>query len=103
MGEDRVSGQRGWVATGVVILLAAFALPLALQSRRESQTWDEGRHAFAGYSYWTRGDFGVNPEHPPLVKLLGSFPLPGLSLRVPADQNRGFKAKQTCTAKKVRL
>jgi hypothetical protein len=23
MGEDRVSGQRGWVAIGVVILLAA--------------------------------------------------------------------------------
>jgi hypothetical protein len=25
MGEGRVSGQRGWVAIGVVILLAAFA------------------------------------------------------------------------------
>jgi hypothetical protein len=48
MGEDRVSGQRGWVAIGVVILLAAFVLQLALQARRESQTWDEGRHTFAG-------------------------------------------------------
>jgi hypothetical protein len=47
-GEDRVSGQLGWVAIGVVILLAAFALQLALQARRESQTWDEGRHTFAG-------------------------------------------------------
>jgi len=29
------------------------------------------------YSYWTRGDFGVNLEHPPVVKLLASFPLLG--------------------------
>jgi hypothetical protein len=47
MGEDRVSGQRGWVAIGVVILLAALRAA-ALQARRESQTWDEGRHTFAG-------------------------------------------------------
>ena len=48
-----------------------------MQARRESQTWDEGCHILAGYSYWTRGDFGVNREHPPLVKLLASFPLLG--------------------------
>jgi hypothetical protein len=58
---------------------AAFALHLALQARRESQTWDEGCHIFAGYNYWTRADFGVNPEHPPLVKLLAGFPLLGFS------------------------
>ena len=89
MSVDWVRGWRGWVAVGVVMLLAAFAL----QARRESQTLDEGCHIFAGYSYWTRADFGVNPEHPPLVKLLASFPLPGLSLHVPADQNRGFKVE----------
>jgi len=67
----------------------------ALQARRESQTWDGGCHILAGYSYWTRGDFGVNPEHPPLVKLLASFPLLGFSLHTPADQNHGLKSKQT--------
>jgi hypothetical protein len=61
----------------VVIPCSAFALPLALQARRESQTWDEGCHILAGYSYWTRGDFGVNLEHPPVVRLLASFPLLG--------------------------
>ena len=38
---------------------------------------------FAGYSYWTRGDFGMNPEHPPFVKLLATLPLVSLSLKVP--------------------
>jgi hypothetical protein len=99
MGEGRVSGQRGWVAIGVVILLAAFAL----QARRGSQTCDEGRHTFAAYSYWTRGDCGVNPEHPPLVKLLASLPLLGLSLRVPADQNRGFKVETNLNGQRIRL
>jgi hypothetical protein len=61
----------------VVIPCSAFALPRALQARRESQTWDEGCHILAGYSYWTRGDFGVNLEHPPVVRLLASFPLLG--------------------------
>jgi hypothetical protein len=34
MGEDRVSGQRGWVAIGVVILLAAGAPWIADVGRR---------------------------------------------------------------------
>ena len=37
------------------------------------------------------GDFGLNPEHPPLVKMLAAVPLLDMSLRVPALQNREFK------------
>jgi tetratricopeptide (TPR) repeat protein len=47
-------------------------IQLALSVRQESQTWDEGDHIFAGYMSWTRADFGLNPEHPPLLKLLAS-------------------------------
>lgn len=64
-------------------LLAVLLLELTLSIRRETQTWDEACHIFAGYSYWTRGDFGMNPEHPPLVKLLATLPLVSLSLHVP--------------------
>jgi hypothetical protein len=69
---------------GVLVLLLVLALQLILSIRRETQTWDEGCHIFAGYSYWTRGDFGMNPEHPPLGKLLATLPLLGMSLTVPA-------------------
>ena len=89
LGEGPAWSGRSWRGDP----FSAFALQLALQARRESQRWDEGCHIFAGYSYWTLGDFAVNPEHPPLVKLLASFPLLGLSLHAPADQNRGFKVE----------
>jgi hypothetical protein len=38
-------------------------------------TFDEPAHLAAGYGYWTAGEFKLNPEHPPLLKLLWSFPL----------------------------
>jgi dolichyl-phosphate-mannose--protein O-mannosyl transferase len=46
-----------------------------LSARLESQTFDEPAHLYAGYSYWLHSDFGINPEHPPLVKLVASLPL----------------------------
>jgi len=41
----------------------------------ETQTWDEGLHLAAGYSYWITGDYSINPEHPALGKLLATLPL----------------------------
>jgi hypothetical protein len=32
---------------------------------------------YAGYRMWTAADFGLNPEHPPLVKLLAALPVLG--------------------------
>jgi 4-amino-4-deoxy-L-arabinose transferase-like glycosyltransferase len=42
---------------------------------QESQTYDEAVYIAAGYSYWKTGDFRLNPEHPPLGKLLAAAPL----------------------------
>jgi len=68
-------------------------LQLALSVRQESQTWDEGDHIFAGYRSWTNADFGLNPEHPPLVKLLATAPLLRLPLQTPKLQDREFKTE----------
>jgi 4-amino-4-deoxy-L-arabinose transferase-like glycosyltransferase len=76
---------------GVSLLLLVLALQLGLSIRSESQTWDEGCHIFAGYSYWTRKDYGMNPEHPPLVKLLATVPLLGMPLHTPRIEQRFFK------------
>ena len=38
-------------------------------------TFDEGVHLVAGYGYWTAGEFGLNREDPPLLKLLWAAPL----------------------------
>ena len=75
---------RGWVAGAVASLLAVLAVELAVPLRRQSPVFDEGCHILAGYSYWTRGDFGINPEHPPFVKLLATLPLLPMSPALPA-------------------
>src|SRR5258707_12970317 len=80
--------QRGLVALGVIGLLAALVLQLTLSVSRDSPTWDEGDHIFAGYWSLTHKDFGLNPEHPPVVKMLAAAPLLTGPLKVPEVKNR---------------
>jgi hypothetical protein len=48
-------------------LLCVLAAEELLSIRSLSITLDEGAHTYAGYEHWKARDFGVNPEHPPLV------------------------------------
>lgn len=73
------------------LLLILLSLQLFFSVRRESQTWDEANHIFTGYRSWTHADFGLNPEHPPLVKLLATVPLLWSPLKSPALEGRFFK------------
>ena len=59
----------------VVCLFAAFASQLVYHAVRTSATVDEPFHILAGHRHWQCGDFGINPEHPPLLKLLATVPL----------------------------
>jgi tetratricopeptide (TPR) repeat protein len=45
---------------------------------------DEAWHAVAGISYARTGDFRLNPEHPPLVKLWVGITMPEATFRLPA-------------------
>lgn len=83
--------RRIWIVAGAASLLAVFVLQLALAARENSITWDEDDHIYAGYMSWKHGDFGLNPEHPPLVKLLAAAPLLSLPLKMPDLQKRNFK------------
>lgn len=88
----RFERSHAYEIAGVCFLLLVISLQLFFSVRRESQTWDEGNHIFTGYRSWTHGDFGLNPEHPPLVKLLVTTPLlwsqPAV---VPTLEERYFK------------
>ena len=95
--NQMVSGP--WWGIIVLALVLILGLELILSIRRETQTWDEACHMFAGYSYWTRGDFGINPEHPPLVKLLATLPLLGMSLQVPPHAKVFSKEEDFLTSK----
>lgn len=68
-------GRRLLVGAAVAALLCVYAAEVTVSSRALSATWDEPCHLLAGYRYWQAGDYGVNPEHPPLPKLIGAFPL----------------------------
>jgi 4-amino-4-deoxy-L-arabinose transferase-like glycosyltransferase len=72
--------KRGYPFAALALLLVLGA-ELVLSIRQQSQTWDESVHIFSGYQYWRHGDFGANPEHPPLVKLAASLPLLRLNLK----------------------
>src|SRR3977135_2882983 len=90
MRESLPNKKRGLIAVGVIGLLAALVIQLTLSVSRESPTWDEGDHIFAGYQSLTHKDFGLNPEHPPSVKMLAAAPLMSMQLKVPEVQNRFF-------------
>lgn len=76
---------------GVVCLLIILILQLVLSIRQQTQTWDEANHIYAGYKSWTDADFGLNPEHPPMVKLVATAPLLSSQPKMPALQDRYFK------------
>ena len=84
--------RRGWlVAAAVVGLLVVLGAQIVHAVKGQSLTWDEGDHIFAGYETWKTGDYGLNPEHPPMVKMMATVPLLGLPLKAPALQGRFFK------------
>jgi len=58
-----------------IFLFAAFAFQLWYHATRTSVTIDEPVHILAGHRHWQCGDFGINPEHPPMLKLLATAPL----------------------------
>jgi hypothetical protein len=82
-----------WVTAAVLTLLLILSAQILHAIHGQSLTWDEDDHIFAGYESWTTHDFGLNPEHPPMVKLLATLPLLPLHLNVPPLQHRFFKAE----------
>src|SRR5271169_6290269 len=76
---------------GVLGLLGLLVVQLASFVSRQSQTWDEGDHIYSGYMSLKNGDFGLNPEHPPLVKMLAALPLLSMRLVMPELKQRYFK------------
>ena len=71
IGPD--GGAGFWI--GVAALLAILGAVQVTSVLDESATFDEPGYVAAGYSYLKTGDFRMNPEHPPLAKVLIALPL----------------------------
>ncbi len=87
----RSERRHAYEIAALCFLLIVLSLQLFFSVRRESQTWDEGNHIFTGYRSWTHADYGLNPEHPPLVKLLATAPLLWSQPKSPVLEERFFK------------
>ena len=83
--SEAVRKRNGFIfPVAVVLLFGIFAFQLWFHTTGTSATIDEPPHIFAGYRYWQCGDFSVNPEHPPLLKLLAAVPLVSKDLIQPS-------------------
>ena len=82
-----------WTTAAVALLLVILSVQILHAIHGQSLTWDEGDHIFAGYESWKTHDYGLNPEHPPMVKMVATIPLLGLNLQVPKLQGRFFKTE----------
>ena len=67
--------RRALTVAAVCVLLFVFWLQMLLALPKLSATTDEVAHMPAGYTYWVTRDYRMNPEHPPLVKLIAAIPL----------------------------
>jgi hypothetical protein len=80
-----------------LVVLVALALHggLALHTLRgNAATFDEGAHLPAGYTHLVLGDHRLNPEQPPLVKLLAAAPLLAVHPVVRTDHIAWTAARQ---------
>lgn len=71
-------------STAVGVLFGLFAFQLWFHAVRASATVDEPSHILAGHRHWQCGDFGINMEHPPMLKLLATA---ALNTRVLVEPN----------------
>ena len=62
--------------------------------RGNSATFDEGAHLPAGYTHLVLGDHRLNPEQPPLVKLLAAAPLLAVRPQLRTDDRAWAEARQ---------
>ncbi len=71
-----------WI--GLAALLGLGVLRSSIATRLDGFSFDEPYHVVAGVSYVRTGDYRLNPEHPPLVKLWAGAVLSATGFHLPA-------------------
>ena len=93
-GVSEPSARRFAVLFPALILFGLFSYQIRLNIYQTSATFDEPLHIAAGYQYWQCGNYALNPEHPPLLKLLAALPLqwqPLIKPSLPCDAKIHYK------------
>ena len=81
--------SKNWQIPALVIgvFVIVFGFLTITSFTQQSPTIDEPVHLLGGYSYLKWGDFRVNPEHPPLVKMWAALPLLWMNVHDPRSSN----------------
>jgi dolichyl-phosphate-mannose--protein O-mannosyl transferase len=88
-----VPNSKTMVWLTAILLMAVQVVQVVIVLHGESLTFDEEDHMYAGYRMWKNSDYGLNPEHPPLVKLLATLPVLRDKLWVPPLMGIYFKGE----------
>jgi|HubBroStandDraft_6_1064221.scaffolds.fasta_scaffold00711_3 4-amino-4-deoxy-L-arabinose transferase-like glycosyltransferase len=75
VGDIEKPWHRAFAWAALLLSLVVYPILLTVYQRANSPVFDEGMHIAAGYRYWQCADYGINPEHPPLLKLIAAAPL----------------------------
>ena len=78
----------------LAILSAAFVIMSVTSMRQKSGTCDEiAHHIPAGYSYYQKWDFRLNPSNPPLSRYIMALPLQFMGLKAPFEDQSWLQAE----------
>jgi len=83
-----------WLAPRVVLLLGIFALQAITSMAQKSSTSDESAHLPAGWTCLATGDYRMNPEHPPLAKMIAALPLMFMKINGALDTDEWRDGKE---------
>jgi 4-amino-4-deoxy-L-arabinose transferase-like glycosyltransferase len=70
--REAIAKKNSLIAGILLVIMATLSLTSAAN---ESPIMDELPHVSSGYSYVKYQDYRLNPEHPPLIKMLSGLPL----------------------------
>ena len=84
-------GRHVVAAVGLAVAMMAQALSFGYH---HSLTWDEPSYIAAGNAQLRRGDFSLNPSHPPLIQQLYALGLQVLDIPEPPGDARRFARAQ---------
>ena len=78
--QSSLARPREWITAHTAelicsVVLVVMALNYFAVISRKTLTNDENYHVPAGYYHLVFGNYQVNPEHPPLVKMISALPL----------------------------
>lgn len=80
-----------WTTVSAAVVILLYFAMCVHTAKRDSVSWDESQHLYSGWLSWEHGDFGYNPEVPPLIKMWDAIPLLHRDIKQPAFTGGEFK------------